>query len=530
MSTINQLVKSTFKLHGYNLNVDLTKCIAEILQEIEEERHEDFLERILDDLSKRNLDSSSSLNRTVLQDCFKEVNYNKQEEKTELLHVIDAFDAPKSIYCDQSKKLIKLTNGTKYEKDLNSKTLITSAEGKLELFIQRFKIIHQRTLRHELFSPCMLNQNSTSSGKKKFQLKPIEYLLSNTGNMEETIVLGMISQLKEGKFYLEDLTGSLPLSLIETKYHNGIYTEGCFVLAEGCLVDGIFEVKALGFPPAEVESVTRAYFGNTNYFGGPMDVSCKSSIALSQAQSSADTMLVFLADVWLDSETVMEKLQSLFIGYSDCPPYAFIMCGNFLSEPKSGLRCDELANGFKRLANLILQFQNIRERSHFIFVAGPQDPGLIKIYPRPGILPHSTEYIRKKIPNCHFPSNPCRIQFGSRQIVVFREDLLQKMSRNAIKMPDSETITEDLTKTLICQANLSPLPLHVVPIYWNYDHMMRLYPLPDLVVCADKQKAYTHMHSDCTIMSPGSFSFNNFGFKVYVPSTKQIEDCVIPTD
>jgi hypothetical protein len=90
----------------------------------------------------------------------------------------------------------------------------------------------------------------------------------------------------------------------------------------------------------------RAYFGNTNYFGGPMDISCKSSAALSQAQSSIDTMLVFLADVWLDSEIVMEKLQTLFIGYSDCPPYAFVMMGNFLSEPKYGLRCDELAGKF----------------------------------------------------------------------------------------------------------------------------------------------------------------------------------------
>lgn len=121
---------------------------------------------------------------------------------------------------------------------------------------------------------------------------------------------------------------------------------------------------------------------------------------------------------------------------------------------------------------------------------------------RPGILNDHTEYIRKKIPNCHFPSNPCRIQFGSRQIVVFREDLLQKMSRNAIKIPDSEKLSEDLAKTLVCQAHLSPLPLHVVPIYWNYDHVMRLYPLPDLVVVADKQRAYTHTHSDCTVISP----------------------------
>lgn len=75
---------------------------------------------------------------------------------------------------------------------------------------------------------------------------------------------------------------------------------------------------------------------------------------------------------------------------------------------------------------------------------GPQDPGMVKVYPRPGILDHCTEYIRKKIPNCHFPSNPCRLEFGSRQIVLFREDLIQKMCRNAIKIPDSEKLTENV--------------------------------------------------------------------------------------
>jgi hypothetical protein len=86
----------------------------------------------------------------------------------------------------------------------------------------------------------------------------------------------------------------------------------------------------------------RTYFGNTNYFGGPDEISCKSSIALSQAQSSIDTMIVFISDVWLDSPMVMEKLQTLFIGYSECPPYGFVFCGNFLSELKYGLRCQEL--------------------------------------------------------------------------------------------------------------------------------------------------------------------------------------------
>ena len=88
--------------------------------------------------------------------------------------------------------------------------------------------------------------------------------------------------------------------------------------------------------------ILRAYFGNTNYFGGLDEVSCKASLALSQAQSSLDAMIVFISDVWLDCPLVIEKLQTLFMGYSECPPYAFVMCGNFLSDMKYGLRCDEL--------------------------------------------------------------------------------------------------------------------------------------------------------------------------------------------
>ena len=148
----------------------------------------------------------------------------------------------------------------------------------------------------------------------------------------------MISQLKENKFFLEDPTGHLPLNLSEAvklyfifqlkeswltfkklnlfqKYHSGIYTEGSFVLAEGSLIDGVFEVKAIGFPPAELESISRSYFGNTNYFGGPNEINCKSSIALSQAQLSLDTMIVFLSDVWLDSPRVriLNQIFKIFV-------------------------------------------------------------------------------------------------------------------------------------------------------------------------------------------------------------------------
>ena len=48
------------------------------------------------------------------------------------------------------------------------------------------------------------------------------------------------------------------VDLSETKFHTGLYTENCFVLAEGWYDDNVFHVLALGFPPAETSDTTRS--------------------------------------------------------------------------------------------------------------------------------------------------------------------------------------------------------------------------------------------------------------------------------
>jgi len=58
------------------------------------------------------------------------------------------------------------------------------------------------------------------------------------------------------------------------------------------------------------------------------------------------------------------------------------------------------------------------------------------------------------------------------------------------------------TKTLVCQGHLCPLPLHVEPVYWAHDNALRLYPLPDLIVCADKYDPFTSTQVNCTVINP----------------------------
>ena len=89
----------------------------------------------------------------------------------------------------------------------------------------------------------------------------------------------MLSHLTEGKLYLEDTTGSVPVSLKDAvniqyfwffysfyllinfflmkNFHGGLFTENCFVLGQGSYQDGVFHIEHLGMPPPEPAKVTR---------------------------------------------------------------------------------------------------------------------------------------------------------------------------------------------------------------------------------------------------------------------------------
>lgn len=50
----------------------------------------------------------------------------------------------------------------------------------------------------------------------------------------------------------------IQISLIfNQKFHSGLFTENCFVLAEGWYEDEVFHVNAFGFPPPEPAKTTR---------------------------------------------------------------------------------------------------------------------------------------------------------------------------------------------------------------------------------------------------------------------------------
>uniref|UniRef100_A0AAR2IUB4 DNA polymerase epsilon subunit n=1 Tax=Pygocentrus nattereri TaxID=42514 RepID=A0AAR2IUB4_PYGNA len=471
-------VSSGFKMRGLMLRPEASRYLVEVLESVSEVELDDVVERILDAVEKQPLTSSMielSVAETAVQDCSQSCD----ETIDNVFNIIGAFEVPRYIYSTERKKFvpISMTNHP-------APSLCGQARDKAELFRERYTILQQRTHRHELFTPPVIG-SAPDEGRNKFQLKTVEALLGSTAKLGEVIVLGMVTQLKEGKFFLEDQTGSVQLNL--SKFHSGLYTESCFVLAEGWYEDSVFHVTAFGFPPIEPSSTTRAYYGNVNFFGGPSTTAVKASAKLKQLEEeNEDAMFVIVSDMWLDSVEVLEKIQTMFSGYSAMPPTCFIFCGNFSSAPYGKNQVKSLKESLKALADLICEHPSIQS-SRFVFVPGPEDPGPSTILPRPPLAEHITEEFRQRVPFSLFTTNPCRIQYCSQEIVVIREDLVNKMCRNCVRLPSSNLdIPSHFVKTILSQGHLTPLPLYVSPVYWAYDYALRVYPVPDAIIFADK--------------------------------------------
>ncbi|XP_066947296.1 DNA polymerase epsilon subunit 2 isoform X1 [Macrobrachium rosenbergii] len=518
MAALKNQVINLFKMHGLAIRSDGAKYLCELLEPLPKDDHEEWIEKVIEAVQKLPI-NSTLISKDYIYKAAQEVSVSENDDDAILLQIIDTFEIPRLVYNVERKKFMLSSLGVK---DLHG-----GAPDKAALFRDRYTTVYQRACNHELFRRPAVD--IVREDRSRISLVKVEFLLGSSSRQNSVVVLGLLTQLVEGRHHLEDDTGFVPLDLSKTRFHNGLFTYNCFILVEGWYEDGVLFATAVGLPPPEEANTTRAYLGNINYFGGPGDTCAKNNLKLQQAErDSKDAMMVLLSDVWLDKIKVLEKLRVLFSGYAQFPPTAFILCGNFLSVCHSSQQAADMRQAFSALGDLIKEFPPLVEHSRFIFVPGPGDPGPSNIFPRPPLPKYVTEEIRKKVPNSSFVCNPCRFLYCTQEIVIFREDIVAKMCRNCVYFPsNSDDIPAHFAKTLVCQGHLSALPLHVLPVYWGMDHCLSLHPSPDLIITADKGDAFTTTYNHTIVTNPGSFSKTDFSFKVYLPAAKQIEDSQI---
>ncbi|KAJ2298218.1 DNA-directed DNA polymerase epsilon, subunit B, partial [Coemansia sp. RSA 2706] len=365
-----------------------------------------------------------------------------------------------------------------------------------------------------------------------YTLSTIDSLQGRDG--DHFLLFGMLAQLEEGKLFLEDRAGSIELdfSAMNAKHTevNGLFTESCFVLVDGYVEDAVFRVEEIGLPPPEPRERTRAAFPNANLFGAPP--SLRTDAQLRAIEVAADNGIIMLADVWLDQQDTMDALHTLFAGFAHAaPPIAFIFIGDFASTPfvpGSGATA-QYRDRLAALGQLIAGFPEIARTSQFVFVPGANDPWGPGALPKPHLADCFTAKLRARLTHATFATNPCRIKYCTHEIVVFREDLLKRIRRNCVLPPTEGTeIVRHLVRTVVDQGHLCPLPQRIRPVYWAHDHALRLYPIPDLLVLADRFDAYSVNYEGCHCVNPGSFSAGDFSFFMYYPVSRTSQYSKIP--
>ncbi|RKP27605.1 DNA polymerase alpha/epsilon subunit B-domain-containing protein, partial [Syncephalis pseudoplumigaleata] len=350
---------------------------------------------------------------------------------------------------------------------------------------------------------------------------------------EEFLLFGMLSQLEEGRIFLEERDGSIPLDL-STSVGNvapGLFTENAFVLARGQLTeDKLFKVHQLAMPPLKPADAGHTVHARHMPAANMPQTSRETLLAFEQRHR--DASFVFLSDLHLDRPGMLSHLQTIFDGYASISdptqlPVAFVLMGSFCSHPiymHGHHPVDQYKSNMNQLADLISQYRTLREHCRFVFVPGPNDPWSGDTLPQRPIPATFTEKLRMRLRHAIFTSNPCRIRYGSQDIVVFRSNLLARMRRYCVvSMEDKKgALSQQLVQTILAQGHLTPMPIYRQPIFWRVDHALRLYRTPDLVL-GDQASPFSMTQHGCLCFNPGSFPGNAHSWYVYWPATRSVE-------
>ena len=126
-----------------------------------------------------------------------------------------------------------------------SPSVLATADAKVSLYRERFHLVSQRLLRNKLFSRPALGAGAGGGANGVCELTPLQALLGTAGSTR--FVLGALSALDDGRYWLEDATGAVAVDLSRAATAAGLFTENCVVVAEGSLRrDGVFEARGSG--------------------------------------------------------------------------------------------------------------------------------------------------------------------------------------------------------------------------------------------------------------------------------------------
>lgn len=169
---------------------------------LEKEKQQPLVNQIAEQVLSLNLTSphvTIDHIKVAIKECTRPDIFRDTET---IINVINAFDFPKVKY--------DLFKG-RFVLDQVAPDFFPDASHKNNIFKERFELLWYRTLKHKIFAPLKLGEDP----EKKIELIPLELLISESKQGECVTVMGLLIQLTEGQYYLEDPKGVIKIDLTE---------------------------------------------------------------------------------------------------------------------------------------------------------------------------------------------------------------------------------------------------------------------------------------------------------------------------
>ena len=367
------------------------------------------------------------------------------------------------------------------------------------------------------------------------------------------------------KLFLEDDTSRVPVELSE---HVGegddprLYFDGCIVVAMGQYrSDGVFVCHGLGMPPAEPRaSSLRALATHVDFFG--LEPAQNHLPALEARLASSSSHVFVLSQVTLNRATTLQRVANFVKGIAQMTAATegrgatIVLAGSFIETPfvygdtlgvsggegvggrALGSNTTRACQGIGGFTDLLAQLgaaiaaaaPSIAANASFVLVPGDNDPAVLGgggCYPTHPLPDFTAEGFRRSVPTTTLASNPLRLRFLTKEIVVFAAEVKTQLLSTCVVPPSKEPDAASLVRTLADQAHLLPLPPRFAPVCPSEDASLRLYPLPHLVVMCDRYKTWSTEYKGCPFVNPGSFCRNGT-FLWYDPRTNGVEVQLVP--
>jgi hypothetical protein len=218
-----------------------------------------------------------------------------------------------------------------------------------------------------------------------------------------------------------------------------------------------------------------------------------SSLFIESKKILQNQFFLILSNVNLADNEVLKSIRLLVNSYSKADialPFMIVFMGNFFKE-QSFSNFKLFSSSFDQLEKILLENKRLVDNTYFVFVPGPEDLSIFNGFPKYPFIPFVIEKMKEKIPNIINATNPCRFSIFGKEVVICRDDLNKKLSRNSINDIENNDNNEEknqtdyFVETILRQGNLAPLPLNISPRIWHLAHKMMILPLPDILILGD---------------------------------------------